>query len=119
MRISLIGLCENNYYMEGDYKFPLMTDQDIDEKKQELMEKYKHYDGERVRFQCDNMIEDSVSVGDKLVWEGSDVKKVEILDPERRDKYYRVVEVDDSVDYDDWVCYANVKLTGKYNFDEL
>ncbi|RKS83491.1 hypothetical protein BDK61_2876 [Haloarcula quadrata] len=105
--------------MGSKSEFPLMPQTEKDKEKLELRRKYKNVGGERVLFLDEWIDADSVDVGDKLVWDEEDVKRVEILDPERRDEYYRVVEVDESVEGTGWVCYANLKLTGQYNFDEL
>jgi hypothetical protein len=103
--------------MESEAEFPLIP-QEKDKKKLELQRKYKRVNGERVLFLDEWIGADSVEVGDKLVWQGSQVRRLEILDPNRRDEYYLVVERD-TLDDGTQVYYGNKKLTGSHNFHDL
>jgi hypothetical protein len=95
------------------------AEEDMCEEKLRLLDKFENVDGRKVRFWSEEEIEDTVEEGDWLVRDGGDIRKVDSINIEEYDRYYVVQEFDDDVDFEGWLCYADMKLIGQYDFEDL
>lgn len=113
----MIGFRNNNTYMTEGFRKPV--DSEISDEEMRMREKYKHVDGERVRFWSEGALQDKdIEEGDWLVWKGAEVHKVERIDIEEHERYFIVQDILEPEDIEGFMCFADMHLTN-WDLEEL